>query len=123
MGETSPKGLAQVVELFRSAVADWDAFVKQLDGLTKAHDELRERTERQERQLRELQDSLDRLRRESEENGGALATLRTQHQALQHEHDTLLQTHRELRERHEGLRQDREFAAGELEALLRRLKP
>jgi chromosome segregation ATPase len=123
MGETSPKSLTQIVDVFRSVVADWDVFVKQFDGLTKANDELRERSERQERQLLELQESFERLRQESEESGRTLAALRTQYQALQPEHETLLQAHRELRERHEGLRQDREFAAGELEALLRRLKP
>lgn len=123
MGETNPNSLAQIVEVFRSAVADWDAFVKKFDGLTRAHDELRERSERQERQLRELQESFELVRGESEESGRSLAALRTQHQALLNEHDSLLQAHRELRERHEGLRQDREFAAGELEALLRRLKP
>src|SRR5262249_6390742 len=123
MGEANPNGLTQIVELFRTVVADWDAFVKRFEGLTKAHEEMRERSERQERQLRDLQEGLERLRRESEEGERTLAALRTQHQALQHEHDALLQAHRELRERHESFRQDREFAAGELEALLRRVKP
>src|SRR5262245_42165397 len=101
--------LAQVVDLFRSVVADWDALVG--------------RAERQDRQLDELQEALDLLRRESEERGRALAALQTEHQTLQHEHEALLQAHRELRERHESLRRDREVAAGELEGLLRRLQP
>jgi chromosome segregation ATPase len=122
MGEASPKGVSQIIEVFRSVVGDWDGFIRRFDELTRAHGEMRERSEQQERQLREIQAGLGRAREESEASGRTLAALRTRHQDLQREHDTLLQAHRELRERSERLGQDRELAAAELEALLRRLK-
>jgi hypothetical protein len=63
------------------------------------------------------------MRRDREEGERALADLQAKHAALLHEHEELVRSHGELVERHASLREDRALAAGELEALLRRLRP
>ncbi len=115
--------IASVVEVIRSLVTDWDGFIRQIESLTREHEQLRGRSEWQEQQLRELAESLERARREAEESARTLAELRAEHQTVLREHEDLLRSHRELCERSDGLRRDREYAAEELEALLRRLKP
>ncbi len=87
--------LREIIDVVRSIVTDWDGFIRQVDQLTREHDDTAQ----------------------------ALSELRSAHDALQREHADTLGAHHELRERYEALERHRLDAADELEALLRRLKP
>jgi DNA repair exonuclease SbcCD ATPase subunit len=115
--------LRDVVDVVRSFVTDWDAFIRQVDTLTREHEQLRGRSEWLEKQLTDLQEAHERLRREHDEASQALNDLRSAHQTLLREHEEGSRAHHELRERYDALERSRIDAAGELEALLRRLKP
>jgi chromosome segregation ATPase len=111
------------VEVMRSVVADWDTLSRQFDSLSREHGESRARLAALEQQHRDLLGSHEHLRRAREEGEHALADLQAKHAALLHEHEELVRSHGELVERHASLREDRAHAAGELEALLQRLRP
>ena len=115
--------LRDVVDVVRSIVTDWDAFIRQVDTLAREHEQLRGRSESLEKRLSDLEETHERLRREHDENAQALTELRSAHQALLREHDEAVRAHHELRERYEVLDRNRLDTADELEALLRRLKP
>ena len=115
--------LRDVVDVVRSIVTDWDAFIRQVDTLAREHEQLRGRSESLEKRLYGLEETHERLRREHDENAQALTELRSAHQALLREHDEAVRAHHELRERYEALDRNRLDTADELEALLRRLKP
>jgi DNA repair ATPase RecN len=121
--------LREVVDVVRAIVTDWDVFIRQVDTLTRAHEERGNRCEALEREIGELRQAHEQERREHQSTVAALDELRAGHAALlrQHEelgraHEDLGRAHHELRERHSTLEQDRQYAADELEALLRRLK-
>lgn len=115
--------LREVVDVVRQIVTDWDAFVRSVEQLAREHEQLRSRCEWLEKQAKDLQETHERLRREHDESAQALTELRAAHQTLLREHEESVRTLHELREKHEQLQQDRLYAADELEALLRRLKP
>jgi chromosome segregation ATPase len=115
--------LREVVDVVRTIVTDWDTFIRQVDALTREHDQLRSRSEGLEKKLGDLQEAHERLRREHDEASQALGDLRSAHQTLLREHEEAARAHHELRDRYEALERNRLDAAGELEAALRRLKP
>lgn len=115
--------LREVVDVVRAIVTDWDVFIRQVDTLTREHEERGNRCAALEGELRELRERHEQERQERQATATALNELRASHEALVQQHENLARAHHELRERHAALDQDRQYAADELEALLRRLKP
>ena len=115
--------LREVVDVVRAIVTDWDVFIRQVDTLTREHEERGNRCAALERELHELRQAHEHERREHQAAAAALNELRAGHESLARQHEELARAHHELRERHSALDQDRQYAADELEALLRRLKP
>lgn len=115
--------LREVVDVVRSFVTEWDAFVRQVDTLTREHEQLLTRCTSLDRQLHELQESYERLRQQHDADAEALGNLRSAHEALLREHDGAIRAQHELRERYELLEHNRLDAAEQLEAVLRALKP
>lgn len=115
--------LRDVVDVVRQIVTDWDAFVSSVEALSRDHERLRQRCETLERQYRELGEAHERLQAEQAATARALAELQAAHERLRGEHAEATRALAELRERYALLEQDRQFAADELEAILRRLKP
>jgi chromosome segregation ATPase len=123
MSDVNVSALGRGVDLLRSIVTDWDGLTQQLDGLTREHGEAHARLTALEQQHRDLQESHERQRQERDEGERALADLRVKHATLVDQHDELVRSHRELAERCDRILGDRDAAAGELEGLLRRLRP
>ena len=122
--------LRALVEGVRGIVSDWDAFVGSVEALTRDHEQLRADSEHLGRQHDELRQAHERLVRDNQECAQALVDLGAAHETLRGGHETLRGAHEatshelhEVRERYEALRQDRQYAADELESVLRRLKP
>jgi len=123
MVEVKVGPLREVVDVVRAIVTDWDVFIRQVDTLTREHEERGNRCAALEGELHELRQTHEQERRERQAAAAALNELRAVHEALVRQHEDLERAHHELRERHATLDQDRQYAADGLEALLRRLKP
>ena len=110
-----------VVDLFRRTVSDWETLVRSVETLSRENGELQTRCGELERELDAQRAAHERHQREHQAALGTVSQLRSARDALGVEHEAVARALRDLRDQHEATLRDREAAAEELTAILRRL--